>query len=278
MEDKIFRPFETRLAKRGAEPKTIRVYRWSIRRFVDWAEEEGHPLDAVPAWAFEDFLYGSGPYSTQRLILAWVRSSYRYAIRRGLPVADPTTEVKLRRPADKQPRVLERDELERIKGGIASEALWTLFHLLAYSGARRVELMRLTWADVDFGKQEVLLNAKRKMRRVPIHPSLAEVLRPQLGPGELHLLRSRVYTGKQVSEGTFHNWMAEMQNGAGFAFGAHDFRRTVATSLDEGGVQESVIDEIMGWAPSSIRRLHYTKVRDARLYPAILTLYGGKPI
>lgn len=58
----------------------------------------------------------------------------------------------------------------------------------------------------------------------------------------------------------------------------HDFRRTVSSSLGYNGVQEPLIDRIMGWAPRSVYRRFYRGVVDVELKRAILKLYADDPL
>jgi integrase len=58
---------------------------------------------------------------------------------------------------------------------------------------------------------------------------------------------------------------------------AHKFRKTLATSLFENGAQERVIDRIFGWAPTTVRDRHYTRVADVLMKRAILLAYEDAP-
>jgi integrase len=116
-----------------------------------------------------------------------------------------------------------------------------------------------------------------KLRRVPIHPVLAEVL-----------LQHRLRTGGQQTVlgrgGSLRNVNQRIENllkRAGVDGGnrpAHRFRKTVATVLFEEGVQTDVIDRIMGWAPQSIRSRYYTRIPEAAMVEAVLRLYQSDPI
>jgi integrase len=61
-------------------------------------------------------------------------------------------------------------------------------------------------------------------------------------------------------------------------YGFHDFRRTVASSLDANGVEEGLINEIMGWARRGIFARYYRNVAPERLQQAILRLYADNPL
>ena len=59
---------------------------------------------------------------------------------------------------------------------------------------------------------------------------------------------------------------------------SHAFRRTVATSLARNGVEERVIDKIMGWSPRTVRARYYVNVATEELQRGILKLYANDPV
>jgi integrase len=151
-----------------------------------------------------------------------------------------------------------------------------LFHLLAYTGLRRAEIVGLTWADVlPFeGKEIRVVGKARKLRRVPIHPVLLDVLqrRRMRQPAAISVL--------DISMRTADYRLARLLKRAGVDGGnrpAHAFRKTVASVLAEEGVTPTDIDKILGWSPPTVRERYYTRT-SPNLYGAILRLYASDPI
>jgi integrase len=144
---------------------------------------------------------------------------------------------------------------------------------MAYTGMRRVEISRLTWADVNFAGNTIrILGKGGKLRNIPIHPALGEVLigSPPV-PGQA-VLRGR--GGKPLSVTSLDRMMRELSSTARM----HDFRRTVASSLYANGVRSDTIDRILGWAPREVRSRYYVKIADEELQSAILQLHLNDPI
>jgi len=126
-----------------------------------------------------------------------------------------------------------------------------LLLLLAYAGLRRFECTGLRYADVDLEQQQLrVLGKGGKLRRVPIHPHLAAALRSPEHRPDGFVLRNR--WGRPMSVNAFDARLRSILKTAGVDGGtrpAHKFRKAVATSLNENGARESVIGQIMGWAP-----------------------------
>jgi integrase len=144
---------------------------------------------------------------------------------------------------------------------------------MAYTGMRRVEISRLTWADVNFAGNTIrILGKGGKLRNIPIHPALGEVLisSPPV-PGQA-VLRGR--GGKPLSVTSLDRMMRELSSTARM----HDFRRTAASSLYANGVRSDTIDRILGWAPREVRSRYYVKIADEELQSAILQLHLNDPI
>lgn len=155
--------------------------------------------------AYADALEHTGPLTVE-LALQWARLpkhadplywARRLEVVRGLArylsLFDPATEIppaKLLGAAHRrnQPHVYSDDELHALLRGAASlspanglrpQTYTALFGLLACTGLRISEALRLdqTDTDLDAGILTVRLTKFRKSRLVPLHPSAAEALR-----------------------------------------------------------------------------------------------------
>ena len=154
-----------------------------------------------------------------------------------------------------------------------------VFPLFAYAGLRRAEACELRWEDVDFENRHILVRGKgNKLRRVPMHPKLAEALASHRG--EEWVLPTRAvaghYGGKAVGTkldpDTLHRSNALWYKRAGVNKGNHSFRRTMNSVLKEKGVSTEDRDRIMGWAPRDVHGRHYRRFPDATLLDAIRKL------
>jgi integrase len=87
-------------------------------------------------------------------------------------------------------------------------------------------------------------------------------------------------TGGPLSTSSWYQTTRALIDRAGIHARApsHTFRKTVATVMYEQGVREHVIDQIMGWAPRTVRDRHYIRIAPKTMHDAILTLYQDDPI
>jgi integrase len=277
----IFAAYVAHLERKGRDPKTVARNQCALVRLNGWLEElDVSPNDATEvlleeyvAWLSSKFAEGTANRET-----AHVKAVYRYAVRLGMLERSPAVDIEAPKVTEVEPKVFSNEELRQIRASIIDDLEGVIFYGLAYGGLRRHELVSLTWDAMDFERQFMTVRGKGgKLRRVPVHPVLGEVLTSQL---RRHA-SSETVLGRGGSLRNVNHRLARLLERAGVDGGnrpAHRFRKTVATVLYEECVQTDVIDKIMGWAPTSIRQRYYTRVGDHSLYQAILKLYAADPI
>jgi integrase/recombinase XerD len=277
----IFAAYLSHLERKGRDPKTTVRNRCALGRLNGWLNELGvDPKDVTEVVLEEYVAWLSATFAptTAHRETAHVKAAYRYAVRLGTIDKSPAEYIEAPRVPEEEPEVYSAEELREIRAAIRDDLEEVIFYGLAYGGLRRDELVGLTWDAVNFEQQFTRVRGKGgKLRRVPLHPVLAEVLAAQLHrrPGSVTVL------GKGGSLRNVNHKLAKLLKRAGVDGGnrpAHRFRKTVATVLAEEGVREDVIDKIMGWSPTTIRQRYYTRVADGSLYEAILKLYQSDSI
>jgi len=279
--DVLLEQYQERLYRLKRQPSSVVNFRNAARRYQEWLDGLGIQATGAEAWAVEEFFQGLDlAPSTKVLYLAQIRAAYRYAQRRGIATADPTLDVAFPRQDDQEPTIIPNEELRDIRLRATTDREWLIFHLLAYTGLRRGEVLGLTGADVSLAESSMLIRGKGgKLRHVPIHPALGEVLADApckvFHDTNIASLHHVVTTnGRAISDNTLEADLARIAPGRT----SHAFRRTVATSLARNGVDERVIDRIMGWAPRTVRGRYYVNVATEELQRGILRLYGNDPV
>jgi integrase len=267
----IFQQYDERLQRREAKPNTLKNFR---RTATLWTESSLDPLTAED-WQIEEWLAGlTVAPRTKRLHFENLSAAYNYAVhRRLLPIA-PTETVRLPREPDKEPRILEQEELRLMIGNAQSYEHLLMLSTFMFTGMRRNEVRFLKWEDISPSSIKVV-GKGGKLRHVPLHPALGELIireTPDVVESPF------VFAGRNgaKSESTFFNMLEAVRGKVHCSF--HDFRRTVATSLTENGVQEGIIDRIMGWAPRTVGRRYYIRRADDTMQEAILRLYADSPV
>lgn len=270
----LFDQYQTRLRARRADESTLRNHARTATLF----EEAG--LDPLTASSFEieDWLIGL-PYtdSTKRLHHDNLSASYRYAVMRRTLSASPMEAVKLPRVPDREPQILTTDELRALLARAITDQDVLLLHLPVYTGMRKNEIRELAWENVKLEDSTItVVNGKGgKLRHVPIHPRLGEVL-VACGRPDKHRTVIANPRGSELSERGIQHRLTQLRGAVPCSF--HTFRRTVATSLAENDVPERLIDGILGWAPRTVRDRHYVRKAGTRLQEAILRLYADDPL
>ena len=144
---------------------------------------------------------------------------------------------------------------------------------------RRAEFSspQFKWSDVNFETQTMrILGKGRKLRDVPMHPRLAEVLVARRAVSDDESVLGLGGSTRNVNYRL--RKLLERVAVDGGNRPAHRFRATVQCSLYEEGVREDVIDSIMGWAPRTVRQRYYGRTRDEVAHDAILRLYRSDPL
>lgn len=266
----LFQQYDDRLVRRQAKPNTLKNFR---RTSVLFDESGLDPLTAED-WQIEEWLTGLAcSPRTRRLHFENLSAAYNYAVYRRLLQQAPTEAVRLPREPDKEPRILETSELRHILGNTMTDEQELLITTLVYTGMRRNEVRNLKWEDISPTSIRVIGKGD-KLRHVPLHPALAETIIRQTPKGE-YVFAGRNGIGPKA-ESTFFLLLEKVRGNVSCSF--HDFRRTVATSLCENLVPESIVDKIMGWAPRTVGRRYYIRTADQAMQEAILRLYANDPL
>jgi integrase len=277
----IFSAYVLHLERTGRAKSTVDRNRASLIRLSQWFALQRVEPAAATELILEEYvshLNRAVAETTASRETTNIKAAYRYAVRIGIVEKSPAEYLKPPKVTEVEPEVFSNEELRCIRAAIRDGLEETIFYALSYAGLRRCELVGLTWESVDLGAQLMTVRGKgSKLRRVPIHPVLAEVL-----------FQHRRRTGGQQTVlgrgGSLRNVNQRIENllqRAGVDGGnrpAHRFRKTVATVLFEERVQTDVIDRIMGWAPQSIRSRYYTRIPEAAMVEAVLRLYESDPI
>lgn len=280
--DPLVLGYMDRLQRLRRSPGTLKQHRYTGRKFQEHLDTLGTTAATIEPWQVEEFFEGLLDLdpSTQFGHLKRLRAIYRWAHRRGAVLRDPTADIEIARKPDEEPEIIDNDTLRLYKSRIANDPQWAQFHLLAFAGLRRCEAIDLQWEDLDFlgGTLTVRKGKGGKLRHVPIHPQLGEALHTLAGPHEGPVIRPK----RKAPRIGIDTWEAHLRGitGAGPREGhtAHDFRRTLASSLALNGVSDPLIDKIMGWAPRAVGRRYYIKVATPEIQRAILRAYADDPI
>ncbi len=221
-----------------------------------------------------------GATSAARAVVA-VRGLHRFGLREALAAADPSAAVRPPAPAQRLPKAISVDQVERLleAAGAAQTPLAlrnrALLELLYGTGARISEAVGLAVDDLDRHAGLVRLDGKGgKQRIVPVGSFARQAVeaylvraRPLLsakGSGTPALfLNSRGGVLSRQSAWALLKSTAE-RAGLGGQLSPHTLRHAYATHLLDGGADVRVVQELLGHASVTTTQV-YTLVTVDRL-------------
>lgn len=193
----------------------------------------------VAAW-LESF-----PYRSARRVTYYhaLRNLFRWALRNGHVAADPTADIRVQMPEEKEPRALTIEQYVAVREAAYahSRVRGCTVELLYHSAGRIGECCSLTWDRVT---EHGIIFAKTKggrERLIPWSPGLrraVEGLRSHFGEQDRVLPRA---------EQTVWLWVREAGRAAGIErVHPHLFRATSITEMSRRGAEIPVIAKIAG--------------------------------
>jgi integrase len=189
--------------------------------------------------------------------------------------------------------------LTHVKDAANRPFIYPMFVFVAHTGARRSEMIRSEVDDIDLGNGEVVLREKKRdrekkltYRRVPMSDLLKEVMQRWLcndHPGGIHTFcrgdvtvtrRRKHYPGvpAQAPLTTSDADYAFNRTLAGSKWsvikGFHVFRHSFASNLAYRGIDQRVIDEMLGHQTEEMRR-RYRHLFPEQRVNAIKEVFGS---
>jgi integrase/recombinase XerD len=274
--------------ERGLSRNTLDAYRSDLQQLGEFLERGGvDPLavTGVDLAAFVSELatgaHGrrpAAPATLQRKV-ACLRSFYRHLRREQIIDFDPTAELRPPRPGARLPKVLSRDEVNRLLAqptGTSPAALRdrALLETMYACGLRASEAIGLGLAELDIDAGVLVARGKgSKERIVPIGRKALETLRAYLERGRPRLVgigeESKVFVnlrGVALSRQGLYKIVQRHARSAGLdaRMSPHTLRHTFATHLLAGGCDLRSLQEMLGHADIGTTQI-YTHLSAERL-------------
>jgi integrase/recombinase XerD len=273
--------------ERGLSRNTLEAYRTDLLQFGRWLAEHDLRADTVTGREVSDFVtalaQGNGrPPASPATIhrkTACLRSFYRHLRREGVRDSDPTATISAPRRGRKLPRVLSRDEVNKLLSaprGTEPAALRdrALLELMYACGLRASEAIGLELADIDLEEDVLRARGKgAKERVVPIGRAAVDALRIYLERGRPSLVRGSAephlfvnFRGGPLTRQGLYKIVRRHAAVVGLAdrMSPHTLRHTFATHLLAGGCDLRSVQEMLGHADVATTQL-YTHLSSDRL-------------
>ncbi len=274
--------------ERGLSRNTLEAYRSDLQQYGEFLVRIGRdPLDVQPAdlaQFISELAEGRdgrppvAPATLQRKI-ACLRSFHRHLRREQLLEHDPTTDLRPPRSRGRLPKVLSRDEVQRLleqPRGRSPAALRdrALLETMYACGLRASEATGLQLSEVDLEAGIVRTHGKgSKERIVPIGSKAIDTLKEYLQQARPRLVglrdEPRVFVnmrGGGLSRQGLYKIVQRHARTAGLAdrMSPHTLRHTFATHLLAGGCDLRSLQEMLGHADIGTTQI-YTHLSADRL-------------
>ncbi|GIG26165.1 site-specific tyrosine recombinase XerD [Cellulomonas denverensis] len=276
--------------ERGLSRNTLAAYRRDLGRYLDFLAAAGRTApDQVTESDVEDYLTAIRTGADGRAILSAAsaaravvaaRGWHKFCVLEGLAPGDPARGVRPPRQAQRLPKAISTEEVERLldAASLGEGPLplrdRALLELLYSTGARISEAVGLDVDDLDLtpGRAAVRLFGKgRKERVVPVGAYAVEAVEAYLVRARPVLAAagrggSRVFLNtrggplsRQSAWAVLHTAAQRAGLPASVHVSPHTLRHSFATHLLAGGADVRVVQELLGHASVTTTQI-YTKV------------------
>ncbi len=269
--------------ERGLSANTRHSYASDLALFDQWLAERGLRLVAAGAAAIQDYLAwrlanGYKARSTARFLSA-LRGYFRYLLRDGRIVDDPTLNIELPALGRPLPKSLSEADVERLLEAPDGETLLglrdrTMLEVLYATGLRVSELVGLQVDQLNLRQGIVrILGKGSKERLVPLGEEAIEWLERYLRDGRPALLGGAAsgvvfpsQRGEQMTRQTFWHRIKLHARVAGISkpLSPHTLRHAFATHLLNHGADLRTVQMLLGHSDLSTTQI-YTHIARARL-------------
>jgi len=269
----------------GLSRNTLDSYRRDLVKFGAWLERQrGLSIIQATHGDIQGYLANlvvaqkARPSSTGRNISS-LKRLFRYLLRQGRIVADPTLQIDTPKLPRNLPKSLTEQDIEKLLDAPDSHTPLglrdrTMFEVLYATGLRVSELvtLRVTQVSMDMGVVRVMGKGSKE-RLVPLGEEALDWLRRYLADGREVLL------GKQISDALFITARGEgmtrqmfwylikkhaRHGGLSKPLSPHTLRHAFATHLLNHGADLRVVQMLLGHADISTTQI-YTHVARERL-------------
>jgi integrase len=240
--------FEQWLQRDQAKNKSITAVRRSIQNHALpwWRDRPITEIGRPDVLYVIDKVADKGTPIAARRLHAYLHRLFAWAVGRGIIDINPLANVD--RPAQENKRERVLTDAELVKVWNAAERLdypyGPAFQLLTLTGARREEIGRLRWSEIDGDtiKLEGSRTKNGEAHNIPLSPAARAVLDKLPRRGE--------YVFSLNGYGPVASWPTAKRDLDDFAgvsdWVTHDLRRTCATGLQRLGMRLEVTEAVLG--------------------------------
>lgn len=267
--------------ERGLSDHTVAAYRRDLAGYLGWladrgVEDTGAITPELVTGFAADRASAQPPPAASSLarLQSSVRGLHRFLAREGIEPADPSTRLKPPRQAQRLPKALTIEQVERLLDAPERDTILglrdrALLELLYATGARVSEVVQLDVDDLAHGEVLRVRGKGSKERIVPVGSYARAALDAYLTRARPELSRRgratpRLFLGARGAPLSRQSaWLVirDAADRAGLTahVSPHTMRHSFATHLLQGGADVRVVQELLGHASVATTQI-YTHV------------------
>lgn len=291
-DDKIEEFSDYLLLNRGFSENTIRAYTTDLGYFKTWCEINKLDPMNLPHRSFRKFVsdLSKAKYSkaTINRHISSISTFYKYLIAHSTNVVDPTNDISTLKKDNHLPKVLKRDEIEKILNYYTSDNLSSLGLKQSVSDVRDLALLEFMYAtgvrvseasnlkldNINFKSWSVkILGKGNKVRIVPMHAHCVTLLGDYIKSARNNLLNGKnnnyVFIsnrGNRYSEDAIRKMLKKTLLACGLdpTISPHSIRHSFATDVLSGGADLRSVQEMLGHSSLSTTQI-YTHITPEKM-------------
>jgi integrase len=165
---------------------------------------------------------------------------------------DKSPYVRMLPTAEKRIRWLTQEEAAKLLRELPSH-LEAMVRFSLATGLRESNVTGLEWSQIDMQRRCAWIHPEqakaKKAIAVPLNEDALAVIRSQIGKNHTHVF---TYEGNPVTRANNHAWRKALKRAGIVDFRWHDLRHTWASWHIQNGTPLHVLQELGGWADSSM--------------------------
>ncbi len=274
--------------EKGLSKNTILAYSSDITGFFDFLDEfynNNVVLDEIKRKDFSSYTKflarkNINPSSITRKI-ASIKGFFRFLCFRRDIKKNPSISVTSPKLPKRLPRVLTKNEMDKILNQNLDIETTAIIELLYSAGIRVSELVNLKLHNIDLAQQVIKVFGKgSKERIVPINKRCIEILKKYLKKRELKAFKYNCEpylflsdNGKKISRQKIYKIIKQQGEFIHKKISPHTIRHSFATHLLENGADLRVVQELLGHSSIVTTQL-YTHISKKTLREIYFNING----
>ncbi len=266
----------------GLSPHSLAAYRTDMNTVAVFLKQQSLSLDKASASALMDYLAKRSQQVSSRSIarsISSLRRFYRWRLREGYIVSDPSAQIKSPSVTKILPNALSEEEVEKLLvapdcGAVLGLRDRAMLEVVYASGLRVSELINLLMGQIDLRIGVIkVLGKGNKERLVPVGEQAIDYIEQYLASARHSLVSAKQSShlflsnrGSGMSRQAFWQMIKKYTRIAGIQtiVSPHSLRHAFATHLLNHGADLRTLQMLLGHTDLSTTQI-YTHVATARL-------------